>query len=646
MFKSKVITSILIQTLMLLNAAIVAANADTMLSPAIQIDIPRFQSKYLTSFFSYQHKSIAAISEEKIHEVIDKAFSEEMVIAFDITKPASYYFPDGNDIPADFKMHAQRMLELTVDHSPGNEKRLSQRLSIPEYRKKLKHYFQLIKLTVNNSSQKEYLINYRYAIMFSSHPAMLSADIVEHSGRQTLKGYFIPTIFLPVYLLEFIDDANSLMINTGFRYVLEHSDFHLRGNPRGIKINGHEYSSQEEYEIIHSIWQGYRLFQAEILKRGIENASLSQIVNIVLALIKLGAITHIRATIPNGKNREEDFSITIKVENAHVEFMGLLDMIEAIELPDKYAVSVREEIYNDGTSGGQKAILAHIVTEPAKEDKVDKIFKREFRIGESLRSSFMVDTLEKATPQLANKAIEVYYKMRIQKHSPVLYSLRGDLMKLNLIVKDNMEKYAQGIDNQCSFLISLIDEACSKQTITRLELLNIRKQVESYVEMITSISLRLQPEQEKSEVRATADRLLTTFQGIMEEAGPMELKLFIMDKNNLMEYKVMGIIDEQNRILIQSEQEGVFKDINGSRTLLVNKDTLADILKKCQLIAFDSAINETDILPEDITLYPSKEALSLIQKFEESSFASEGIEEEGLIQKRSIKRHKLINQAI
>jgi hypothetical protein len=196
-------------------------------------------------------KSLAVVPEAAVHDAL-AAISEGAAVAFDLRRGMDHHFaagavPDG-------------LLEGLTDLAPEAPARLLDLLVRTSLREELRRAFALLATTVAQTVDRQTLLQRRFVIIHQGHVLFDAAMILDHTGSQvrTCVGPGRPTIYLPLDLLTFVGDAGPAA-QEDLRFLLEHADFHLRGNPGGgVVVNGHPYSSLEEHSRIGLLWGQHR----------------------------------------------------------------------------------------------------------------------------------------------------------------------------------------------------------------------------------------------------------------------------------------------------------------------------------------------------------------------------------------------------
>ena len=201
-------------------------------------------------------KSVALVPEEAVHEAL-ATISDGAAVAFDLGCGADHYF-DPDLTPAEL---TTRLLQGLTDLAPHAPARLQALLAAPLLRQDLSDAFARLTSTVQSVAgpTQTSLRGRRFVIVHQGHVLFDAGMILDHAGTQARSGIGPgrPTIYLPLDLLNHVRDAGSAA-QTGLRFLLEHADFHLRGNPGALVIAGHPYSSREEHAQIERLWGKYR----------------------------------------------------------------------------------------------------------------------------------------------------------------------------------------------------------------------------------------------------------------------------------------------------------------------------------------------------------------------------------------------------
>jgi hypothetical protein len=197
-------------------------------------------------------KSRASVPETAVHDALS-VIDDGGAVAFDLTLPAEHYFrPRGATVE-------ERLLAGLSDLAPGACDALAHAFGTTPLLFALREAFLLLQAQAEASPARETLLSRRFVVVHAGHVLFDAGLILEHAGSQARsgRGPGRPTIYLPLGLLALVQ-RGSPTLREDLRHLLEHADFHLRGEPDAVVVGDHPFSSAEQHAHIEHLWSSHR----------------------------------------------------------------------------------------------------------------------------------------------------------------------------------------------------------------------------------------------------------------------------------------------------------------------------------------------------------------------------------------------------
>jgi tryptophanase/guanylate kinase len=244
-------------------------------------------------------KSLARIPPDAVNEVIQRAIEDGRAIAVFLRPDwRTYYF----DPTLSLEARTARFQESFLGHLPEAASQImAAQLAIRQNVQLLMRVLDTLDKTVKSSKMKDMLLSRRYVILVDDQPELASGDILGHSGSQQSRfGWGLATTYVPFHSLLYVRNSGDAQVQDGFRFVLEHENRHLwqaqSGDVPTVLIDGHDYSSDEEFAETHIFWAGYaRYLQAVFRKKatGLTHERLTRRLETIAKLGLANAATHL-----------------------------------------------------------------------------------------------------------------------------------------------------------------------------------------------------------------------------------------------------------------------------------------------------------------------------------------------------------------
>ena len=295
-------------------------------------------------------KSRAAVPEQAVHDAL-ALIEGGGAIAFDLRQPAEYYFrPGAGRID-------QRLLEGLTDLAPGAADALHHALATTPLFFELRDAHGLLCATVEASEARQSLRTRRFVVVHAGHVLFDAGMILDHAGSQARSGVGpgLPTIYLPLELLRTAGRA-AQAARPGLQRLLEHADFHLRGDPDAVIIAGHPFSSTDEHAHIEQLWEQHRRALLDLATASLDLLDAEAAAYWATVLYLLGAADIVLAdTVP---------MILQTVESTGDELCGYLPQLHA---------TFREALADQGETSGEPAARFKIAVFPCLGRSVTSI---------------------------------------------------------------------------------------------------------------------------------------------------------------------------------------------------------------------------------------------------------------------------------
>ncbi len=294
------------------------------------------------------NKSLARISPANVNEALSEVIRGGDAVALDLTQSFGYYM----DPHLSVKEQATRYQAAFLGEiSTQGRNRLIQHLSDPQTVSSLWKGLILLSRVIDTSHHRSTIRGRRFVIVLGDQPDFVTTEILAHAGSQvTSREMGIPSIFIPLDLLLFVHENQTHHVqNLGF--VIEHEDFHLRGNlvagQPGIRANEHDYSSEGEYLGTELLWGSYRDHRVQELMQPAKNLTLKEAMKRLWLLIQMKLVNQVSHDL-SLDNKGQTASLTTKVAGSSAKeivasFLQLLRSIRDMDPRQRYDVKVVDE---------------------------------------------------------------------------------------------------------------------------------------------------------------------------------------------------------------------------------------------------------------------------------------------------------------
>ncbi|MBU0634828.1 MAG: hypothetical protein KKB82_09270 [Candidatus Omnitrophica bacterium] len=560
------------------------------LSPKLYLQqlLPAFISSFLDT------KSIASVPEEDIHEAINLAIKQGEAVAFDITKDISYYFGETLSL----EQSAQRLQEAVLGVNNSGRQNLLGRLNDKKLLNRLRWSFMRIKKAVETSAHNATLRQRRYLVMFADHPAFNTADILEHAGtQQKTSQYGIATIFIPLPFLNFIDEIGADNIAFAFRCVLEHADFHLRGNPRAVIIENHAYSSKDEYELIRSLRQGFMLYQKLLFSESAKDITLGEAFSRIRTLSHMGEISYIQLESEDSSTGIGTSGTFFRITPATADkTLGLVrGVLVSLNASKKYDFSIKgiDIITQDSQMNVPAVFLKYKVDEQAK----------------------VIDILAPLDRKNARQVLDAYHNLSLSGHNKILEIARGEILTVNSLIKERLDTIPEDVSYIMEVTLLSVEMAQVLPAIPYKSLVSLRSMIRQYVAVVDELKLKFPDSARQQRLAEELDSLEFAQATALYELVPTKMSIELFPRFNQERKRkacrIIGVIGEGGTLYTHSVKPKVFKAVAGTEEIQVDLEDLQGFIKKIivsngKLLVVDTSVPEENISPEDVMQFPSR----------------------------------------
>ena len=503
-------------------------------------------------------KNIALVDENEIHVVINDAIANGEAVAFDTTQDRDYYFPPRTNAAADHSAGElgidEQVARLTLKiHGYTSEAKdmLKARLLDPKFQQRLSNGFMTVKIAASKSPQHEQLLPLRYMFIFSDHPALTAADIVEHAGAQERQIWTdkTATVYLPLSLPEFVNKDFPRFL-PHLTAILEHARFHLAGCPGGVMKHGHPYTSENEYLLTETLNDLYSDYQCRLLKQSLSGATHKQAFRRIAALVRTGLID------------------TVSIENReYTAEKGNLKIIEASlnsfeQFPRNANKTIRYSIWmTRETVGGTTRNIARII--PAIIEESQTVAQPD-KLSRSHPAAAAVTTKEFIGERLI-QGLNTPMEFVPQK----LTEMRSNLEAMDKYAWEHIATYTSEHREMFFSAIGLLKQAEARGRLLLKDIFPLQPRVFKYLKDIEKLTLTIGD-------NILLDRISDVkllFADIQESIGLVFRATYVdPEKREERTYRVVGIAHANGRVYVLQPHQGktqsqslIFKEVDGTR---------------------------------------------------------------------------------